>query len=160
MDERNIDTGGDQNVDANVTVLNQMSFTTDTCPRGVGSQDSHDEELTTVARMLYQDVSVLFSYKLSSQPSSFFYSSGLPREPQKSTLANALWSMGDCAADEIHPETEYVLDGGSLIHKLPWKQKLKYELEEKTGLMKWTVFSHRIIQKLAITVKDELIGSI
>ncbi|KAL5018049.1 hypothetical protein ScPMuIL_003771 [Solemya velum] len=45
MDERNIDTDGNQNVDSNVTVLNHMSFTTDTCPRGVGFQDSHDEEL-------------------------------------------------------------------------------------------------------------------
>jgi hypothetical protein len=58
------------------------------------------QRLTSVARML----SVLFSYELSSQPSSLFDSSGFPREPQKSTLANAIWSLGDCAAAEIHPD--------------------------------------------------------
>ncbi|CAG2193658.1 unnamed protein product [Mytilus edulis] len=40
---------------------------------------------------------------------------------QKATLADAIWNMGDCQAQEL-PETNivHVIDGGSLLYRIPW----------------------------------------
>jgi hypothetical protein len=43
------------------------------------------------------------------------------REAQKATLAEAIWCLGDCAANpESDENMVYILDGGSLLHKIPW----------------------------------------
>ncbi|KAK3092613.1 hypothetical protein FSP39_004972 [Pinctada imbricata] len=81
------------------------------------------QRLTTISRV----ISVLFDYELAAYPSSLFESSGLPREAQKSSLATAIWSLGDFAANiDSGGEYVYVLDGGSLIHKIPWEQKASF----------------------------------
>ena len=53
-----------------------------------------------------------------------FESSGVMREPQKSTLAEALWILGDWSTECIVSTTDlqYVLDGGSLLHRIPWQR--------------------------------------
>lgn len=48
-----------------------------------------------------------------------FERTGLPREPQKSHLAEYIWNLIQITP-EIPSKTYYVLDGGSLIHRLPW----------------------------------------
>ena len=47
------------------------------------------------------------------------------REPQKSALAQAFWSHGDCSLDENYEKGEnidYVIDGGSLLQRIPWEK--------------------------------------
>ena len=80
------------------------------------------QRLVTAARNITEDVSKIFEYELSNFPSSLFESSGVMREPQKSTLAEALWILGDCSSEYVVSTTDvqYVLDGGSLLHRIPW----------------------------------------
>jgi hypothetical protein len=80
------------------------------------------QRLVTAARNITEDVSKIFEYELSNFPSSLFESSGVMREPQKSTLAEALWILGDCSTEYVVSTTDvqYVLDGGSLLHRIPW----------------------------------------
>ena len=49
-----------------------------------------------------------------------FDSNGFMREPQKSHLADAIWALGDCSANEISTLTDvqYVLDRGTLLHHI------------------------------------------
>ncbi|CAC5386694.1 unnamed protein product [Mytilus coruscus] len=63
----------------------------------------------------------LFEYELSSFPSSLFEANGLPKQAAKATLADAIWNMDDCHAQEL-PETNvvHVIDGGSLLYRIPW----------------------------------------
>ncbi|VDI55510.1 Hypothetical predicted protein [Mytilus galloprovincialis] len=67
-----------------------------------------------------------FSYELSSQPSSMFDSSGFMRAASKSTLADAIWNLGDCTTEYTDTVYSYVVDGGSLMHKIPWKSGLTF----------------------------------
>lgn len=39
-------------------------------------------------------------------------------------LADAIWTSGECGIDALPVDTKYVLDGGSLLQKLPWTSKL------------------------------------
>ena len=65
-------------------------------------------------------MSEFFEFELSSHPSSLFYNSGMPKEAHKSNLADAIWTLGECEIDALLVDTKYALDGGSLMHKLPW----------------------------------------
>ena len=48
---------------------------------------------------------------------------------QKSQLAEAMWKLGDCVAVQKFQEdsSSNVIDGGSLIHKIPWKNEGTFE---------------------------------
>ena len=85
------------------------------------------QRLTTVARGSYTNMYDLFRYELSNHPSSLFDTAGLPRQAQKSSLAESIWSVGDCSADALPPNTYFVLDGGSLLHKFPWPHKSTFQ---------------------------------
>ena len=65
------------------------------------------QRLTTVANRLGEDVSEMFSYELSSYPSSLFDNSGFLREASKPALADAIWSFGDCVFNCILPPTSF-----------------------------------------------------
>ena len=69
------------------------------------------------ADRLVENQEEIFTYELCSIPSALFETSGLPREADKPSLANAIWSVGDCSIEEntLGESTHYVLDGGSLI---------------------------------------------
>ena len=64
----------------------------------------------------------LFQHELASLPPSMFDNNGYPREATKSTLADALWNKDKCLVDslESNKQHRYVLDGGSLIQRIPW----------------------------------------
>ena len=64
----------------------------------------------------------LFQHELASLPPSMFDNNGYPREATKSTLADALWNKDKCLVDslESNEQYRYVLDGGSLIQRIPW----------------------------------------
>ncbi len=70
----------------------------------------------------------LFKHELSSVPTSMFDEHGLLREANKAQLADTLATLVkvDQSAQSTDKPTTYVLDGGSLIHKLPWKKDDTY----------------------------------
>jgi hypothetical protein len=88
------------------------------------------QRITAIADRYYEDVSGLFQYELSSVPSSLFDNTGLPRLAQKSQLADAIWKLGDCAIDSteinIDKRKHYVIDGGSLLHRIPWAKNMTF----------------------------------
>ena len=50
----------------------------------------------------------------------------LLHEAQKSTLADTIWSAVNQNAVSI-PDVRFVLDGGALLHRIPWSQGASYE---------------------------------
>ena len=80
------------------------------------------QRLLAAADRLVEDQAEIFSYELCSIPSSLFEPSGLFREADKPSLANAIWNLGDCSMEEtiFDESTQHVLDGGSLIQRIPW----------------------------------------
>lgn len=55
-----------------------------------GPIDVHPQLRTTAANGMFKDPSEIFKYELTSVPSSPFDKDSLPREANKSTLADAL----------------------------------------------------------------------
>ncbi|KAK3108216.1 hypothetical protein FSP39_003394 [Pinctada imbricata] len=81
------------------------------------------QRLTTIARETSPDLSEIFKYELSNVPPALFDNSGLAREAHKSQLADAIWTDRDCGTDSLQSCRLFVLDGGSLLHRLSWPQK-------------------------------------
>ena len=68
-----------------------------------------------------------FSYEFTTAPSALFDTSGLMRVSQKSSLTNALWMTHFATdIDSVQP-AQYVIDGGSLLHKITWPANVTYE---------------------------------
>ena len=81
------------------------------------------QRLVTAARDVTEDMRDLFRYELCGHPSSLFEPSGLMRPAVKAALSDALWTMARCADTPLPKVDEnklFVLDGGSLLHRLPW----------------------------------------
>ncbi|KAA0187373.1 hypothetical protein HAZT_HAZT009519 [Hyalella azteca] len=82
------------------------------------------QRLLTVAREKSENMSDVFKYELCNQPSALLEQSGLLREAKNSVLADAIWNMAK--GDDMHSaqplthQMQYVLDGGSLLPRLPW----------------------------------------
>ena len=71
----------------------------------------------------------IFKYELSSFPASLFESSLLPREATKPELANAMWNIVGKwhTPPPIDDAVQYVLDGGSLLQRIPWSRGQTYD---------------------------------
>ena len=66
------------------------------------------------------DLQTALQYELCSYPPALFESADLLLEPQKASLADAIWKL-TMPDDEKLPEVyRTVLDGGALLHKIPW----------------------------------------
>ncbi|KAL8570759.1 hypothetical protein ACOMHN_006909 [Nucella lapillus] len=63
---------------------------------------------------------------MTNLPCALFDASGLPRLASKSTLAEYLWSSAKEDATLPNENINFVLDGGSLLHKLPWQRGSTY----------------------------------
>ena len=63
----------------------------------------------------------LFQYELCKYPTALFDSLFMLRQPQKPALADALWTKLTAEA-ETQPKgnVQHVLDGGALLHRVPW----------------------------------------
>ena len=72
------------------------------------------------------DLNSLFKYELSSLPTSLFDDHSLLRAANKAQLADTLASLVKVDQAMTKP-TYHVVDGGSLIHRLPWKKEDTYE---------------------------------
>ena len=70
----------------------------------------------------------LFKYELSSLSTSLFDEQGLLREANNAQLADTLAALVSVDQPGQSKEPAYhVLDGGSLIHRFPWKKEDTYE---------------------------------
>ena len=67
----------------------------------------------TVGQDMLANTSELFSYELSSFPSSMFEANGLPKQAAIATLGEAIWTMGDCQSSEVpHNNAIHILMEG------------------------------------------------
>jgi len=72
----------------------------------------------------------MMKYELSPYPPSLFEAKYLLRNPEKAQLLEAIRNhvkSSDAAVIQSIPKTDhYVLDGGSLLHRLKWKEGSTY----------------------------------
>ena len=75
----------------------------------------------------YDDPSHIVQYELSTYPPAFFDGSGMMREANKPQLADSMWDMAGNPNINI-PETDvrFVLDGGTLLQRIPWSLGATY----------------------------------
>ena len=67
-----------------------------------------------------EDVQSLFAYELCSPPPALFKSSGLPLQANKAVLADTIWKALKSEQKQPSDNVQYILDGGALLHHLPW----------------------------------------
>jgi hypothetical protein len=78
----------------------------------------------------YENPKELFEYEMCSYPPSLFDASLLPRQANKPALADAIWNELDSSQSPStlpHQAYEFVLDGGALLHRVPWHSGLTYD---------------------------------
>eukprot|EP00745_Piridium_sociabile_P028799 TRINITY_DN4651_c0_g1_i2.p1 TRINITY_DN4651_c0_g1~~TRINITY_DN4651_c0_g1_i2.p1 ORF type:complete len:839 (-),score=172.35 TRINITY_DN4651_c0_g1_i2:728-3244(-) len=88
------------------------------------------QRLVTVAQNTPEILPSVFQYELSNVPTSLFDSSGLPLEARKSSLAVYIWSLltHDQQNLQLPPDAvTFVIDGGSLLHRVPWQRGFTYD---------------------------------
>jgi hypothetical protein len=85
------------------------------------------QRLASAANSRGEDLSEVLCYELSCVPPSLFDENGLMREAHKSSLAEYIWKCGDCSADNDGKQTLHVLDGGHLLHRIPWMNNENFE---------------------------------
>lgn len=74
-----------------------------------------------------KDASEFFNYELSTLPTALFdHSTQQMRKTDKSSLANTLDNMNVNKIQHSQQCTSYVLDGGALIHQLPWSSSATF----------------------------------
>lgn len=69
-------------------------------------------------------------YELCSYPPAIFESQSMLRKPNKSQLAQAIIFKYTTAvseeSDNMNGQKRYILDGGSLLHRIPWRSNDTY----------------------------------
>ena len=75
----------------------------------------------------YDELTDAFVYELCSYPPALFESTYVMRASNKATLADALWSPKLAALPGPTGEVQYVLDGGALLHCIPWTRGSTWE---------------------------------
>ena len=73
------------------------------------------------------DVTSLFQYELCTYPAALFQSSFLPLQPNKVVLADYLCKSMKEEQRNPSGDVQYVLDGGALLHLVPWPRGSTYE---------------------------------
>ena len=72
-----------------------------------------------------QDLEAVFKYESCSYPPALF--EPLLREAQKPALADAIWSLLQTPnTPAVSGQVQYVLDGGALLQRIPWKKGVTY----------------------------------
>ena len=73
------------------------------------------------------DPETIFKHELTTIPKALAETPELLHEAQKSTLADTLWTAANLDAASIPDNVRYVLDGGALLHRIPWSRGASYE---------------------------------
>ena len=84
------------------------------------------QRLIAVKSHATEDTSKLFSYELCSVPASLFERNGSLRKANKPVLASTIRKMVDTEIEIPSQPVRYVLDGGSLLQRIPWKRGSSY----------------------------------
>ena len=84
------------------------------------------QRLLKVAEVTPDMLQNAFAFELSNVPASLFDSTGLPRRPNKAALANYIWSTREQVDLELPDQVSFVIDGGSLLHRLAWPRGATY----------------------------------
>ena len=75
----------------------------------------------------WDDLPSLFKCELCTHPLALFDSSSLPLEANKPGLADALWkAMKGSPQREPSGRVQYIIDGGALLHRIPWQRGSTY----------------------------------
>ena len=87
------------------------------------------QRLLTAARSSTKDIAAVFKFELSSRPPSLLDTSGLLREANKPALAEVIWctGKGSDAPPRVSQGMQCVLDGGSLLHHIPWPRGYTFD---------------------------------
>ena len=80
----------------------------------------------TLAAKATSNTEDVFKYELCSYPPTLFDTSLMLRQPQKTALASAVWNTLELDTPEVPGEVQFVLDGGSLLQRIPWTQGSTY----------------------------------
>ncbi len=65
---------------------------------------------------------------MCTHPAALFDPSSLPWAANKPALGDALWKVVKNEHEVLPESVHYVLDGGSLLHRLPWTRGEKFEI--------------------------------
>ncbi|XP_065557765.1 uncharacterized protein LOC136025712 [Artemia franciscana] len=78
------------------------------------------QRLAAVASTSGSDLNEVLSFELCSFPPSLFSSFEVMRTAEKAALTNALMKIEELDGPETLPTSQRVLDGGWLVHKIPF----------------------------------------
>lgn len=86
------------------------------------------QRLVKVAQVNPDQLPSCFEYELTNSPTALFDTCGLPREARKGELAKFLFKATKQESAHVLPEKglQHVLDGGALLHRLPWTRSSTY----------------------------------
>ena len=73
------------------------------------------------------DVTSLYHYELCTYQAALFESSSLPLQPNNAVLADYLWKSMKEEQRNPSGDVQYVIDGGALLHRVPWPRGSIYE---------------------------------
>ncbi len=79
------------------------------------------QRLTLVAKSR-DNLEDVFRFELCSYPTALFSGVQFLREANKPVLANAIWSLLPDQVLELPVDSQYVLDGGALLQRIPWRK--------------------------------------
>ena len=89
-----------------------------------------DDQVQVDPRLLFQRLIIacdnsrleeLFQYELCTYPTALFDSPFILRQPQKPALTDAPWTkITPGTKTKPRRNVQYVLDGGALLHRVPW----------------------------------------
>ena len=68
----------------------------------------------------YGNIDDAFDYELCLFPPALVESLEFLNEPQKANFAEAIWTSISNKDVEIPKQVQYVIDGGALLHRIPW----------------------------------------
>ena len=83
------------------------------------------------------DPGTAFAYELCTFPLALIESDGLLREANKPQIANSVWSSVGPDVASLPDNVSYVLDGGSLLHRIYHGLKGRHTVKSATAI--WTM---------------------
>ena len=75
----------------------------------------------------HSDLGEVLQHELCSYPPALFEDKCMPRLANKATLGDALWKCMPEVATSPSGDIQYILDGGALLHKIPWSKGATYD---------------------------------
>ena len=88
-----------------------------------GSSSETAPTVSAASSLLQQ----LLTYELTTYPTALFETVDLLFEPQKSSLADDMWNMTKANSATLPEGAQFVLDGGSLLHRIIWNRGSTFE---------------------------------